>query len=229
MFQISERSNFSVGVPYETSSPYMACSQKTAMVYMEEWSRGIAFQQSGVCEAFNPQCSYFDWSRTCSTFPESGGTCAGMAQFPNATVKAHGNIQGASAMMREIHSRGPIVCGIDAIPLVNYTGGIVGGEGNQIDHAISVAGWGTDPVEGKYWHVRNSWGEYWGELGWARVKFGALKIEEDCSWAVPGPFTSPENPSAPCTEDGSNCLPGDSSGGVFSSTSDAALWASNMR
>ena len=31
----------------------------------------------------------------------------------------------------------------------------------------------------KYWDMRNSWGEYWGELGWARIERGrdTLKLE----------------------------------------------------
>jgi len=70
---------------------------------------------------------------------------------------------------------------------------------------IFFVGWGTDPVQGKFWYVRNSWGEYWGEMGWFRVKFGALKVEEDCTWAVPGPFTTLGHDSKRCFEDGSNC------------------------
>merc|ERR550514_2613426 len=92
-------------------------------------------------------------------------------------------------MMKEIYARGPIACGVDANLILNYTGGIVTAKGAEVDHAISVVGWGTDPKEGQYWIVRNSWGEYWGEMGYFRAKFGSLQLEQQCSWAVVESFT----------------------------------------
>merc|ERR1719311_1737743 len=72
--------------------------------------------------------------------------------------------------MKEIFARGPISCGIDANPLLNYESGIIKHRWSfMIDHVISVVGWGKDPEEGEYWIVRNSWGEYWGEMGYVRV------------------------------------------------------------
>merc|ERR1712100_10560 len=108
-------------------------------------------------------------------------------------------------MMKEIYSRGPAACGIDANPLLNYNGGIVTTAGNYVDHIISVVGWGTDANVGKYWIVRNSWGEYWGEYGYVRVKFGALSLDS-CDWATVEDYTAPEKSNYySCHEGGDNC------------------------
>ena len=111
------------------------------------------------------------------------------------------------AMQAEIYARGPIACGIDAQPLLEYTGGIVtNNPGQQVDHVISVVGWGNDDKDGQYWIVRNSWGEYWGEMGYVRVGFGQLQVESSCAWATLADYTAPEkNNQVHCYEGGQNC------------------------
>jgi len=111
-------------------------------------------------------------------------------------------------MMKEIYKRGPIACGINAMPLLNYEGGIVHNPEEGIDHVVSVVGWATDPKEGFHCIVRNSWGEFWGEMGFVRVSEGSLSVEGQCSWATIGSFTAPEfGNQFPCHEGGDNCQP----------------------
>merc|ERR1712070_1248856 len=101
---------------------------------------------------------------------------------------------------------GPIACGIDAQGLLNFDSGIITTEGEGMDHVISVVGWGTDAKKGFYWRIRNSWGEYWGEMGYVRVAAGALNIEDECTWATVKGFTAPENHNqVHCHESGDNC------------------------
>ena len=59
-------------------------------------------------------------------------------------------------MKAEIYARGPISCGIDAAPILDYQGGIAKDRGMSIDHVISVVGWGHDDDEGPYWIVRRA-------------------------------------------------------------------------
>jgi len=41
--------------------------------------------------------------------------------------------------------------------------------GTNIDHAVVAVGYGTDPVYGGYYLVRNSWGTSWGDQGYVKI------------------------------------------------------------
>lgn len=100
-----------------------------------------------------------------------------------------GKVSGEENMMAEIYNRGPIACGV-AVPeaLENYTGGIFQDKTGDLNivHDISVVGYGVENGV-KYWVVRNSWGEAFGENGYFRVIRGVnnIAIETDCAWATP--------------------------------------------
>jgi hypothetical protein len=75
-----------------------------------------------------------------------------------------------------------------------YGGGILtpsAGDSTALDHAVVLIGYGTDPVLGPYWRIRNSWGVNWGENGALRVPRGAAWAAASAATGQPllaGPF-----------------------------------------
>jgi cathepsin X len=184
-------------IPYESCMPYVACSEDST---------------EGFCPYVDTSCSPMNICRTC-TNPEKGGSCAAIGHFPNATVAEYGTYSETQldAIMAEIFARGPVKASVNAGPLMDYEGGIL--LDNDVtrntthNHGVSIVGWGYDEAQDlQYWIVRNSWGSYWGELGFFRVELGKnlLGIEGHVAWATPGTFTV-EN--YPCNKDGANCPP----------------------
>eukprot|EP00928_Gymnodinium_smaydae_P003981 TRINITY_DN1139_c1_g1_i1.p1 TRINITY_DN1139_c1_g1~~TRINITY_DN1139_c1_g1_i1.p1 ORF type:complete len:366 (-),score=51.80 TRINITY_DN1139_c1_g1_i1:362-1459(-) len=181
------------GISYESSASYVACSPDS---------------QEGFCPYVDTNCKPLNVARTCGGFSEEAGDCTGLAWYPNATISAYGSVSGKDDMMAEIRARGPIACGIDAEPLLNYNkeSGVITDVGEHINHVVSVVGWGVDPEKGFYWRVRNSWGEYWGEMGFVLVGEGALQLESWCAWAEVKDFTAQERGNqVSCHEGGDDC------------------------
>eukprot|EP00882_Tetradesmus_deserticola_P001926 GHRQ01002065.1.p1 GENE.GHRQ01002065.1~~GHRQ01002065.1.p1 ORF type:complete len:548 (+),score=226.91 GHRQ01002065.1:231-1874(+) len=113
------------------------------------------------------------------------------------TLTSYGKLDaGEEAMQQEILAKGPIVCGI-ACPeefVYKYHSAKHGGVyidktgDTELDHDVEVVGWGEEEDGLKYWLVRNSWGSYWGSLGFFKLQRGvnALQIESgDCWYANP--------------------------------------------
>eukprot|EP00439_Symbiodinium_sp_Y106_P058985 s2459_g8.t1 len=130
---LMEISKKGTGISYETANPYVACSSDS---------------DEGFCKHVDTSCKALNVARTCGSFSQEGGPCTGLGEFPNATISDYGSISGADAMMKEIFHRGPISCGVDANPLLNYESGIIKTKGEGVDHVVSVVGWGTDPKDG---------------------------------------------------------------------------------
>jgi cathepsin X len=138
--------------------------------------------------AHTEDCSAINFCKNCS--PEK---CWPVVNATTYHVAEHAKISGEMNMMKEISARGPIGCGIAVTQdFIKYNGGIFYDKTNanstQIDHEISVVGYGVSEAGQKYWIARNSWGTYWGEQGWFRVVRGEgynMAIETECDWAVP--------------------------------------------
>lgn len=75
-------------------------------------------------------------------------------------------------MKSDLAVHGPISCGIQATPNFDvYMGGIYSEhlENVELNHEISVVGYGVTEEGQEYWIGRNSWGTYWGEYGFFRM------------------------------------------------------------
>lgn len=53
----------------------------------------------------------------------------------------------------------------------SYASGIFTGPcGTKLDHSVTVVGYGVENDGTKYWLVKNSWGENWGEKGYMKIQ-----------------------------------------------------------
>lgn len=157
--------------------------------------------------ARNQKCEPFNVCRNCAPQMNSnmdivGAVCFALPNYTGYKVAEYGNLSGEAAMKKEIYARGPITCSVAAAVdhlqfVFNYTAnaGVLRDNvyitdtkttPDDIDHSIEVVGWGTSELGTKYWLVRNSWGTYWGDMGWFKIRRGVnqMMIEEQCDWAV---------------------------------------------
>ncbi|MEO8073191.1 MAG: C1 family peptidase [Acidobacteriota bacterium] len=67
--------------------------------------------------------------------------------------------------------------------LANYRGGVFNEfdqkESGQINHVVLLVGWDD---EKQAWLIKNSWGENWGEKGFAWIKYGSNNIGVFAAW-----------------------------------------------
>jgi len=76
-------------------------------------------------------------------------------------------------VLAQVANNGPLAISVDASSWSDYDSGVFDGCDNtspDIDHAVQLVGFGTDPSHGDYWLVRNSWGTGYGESGYIRLK-----------------------------------------------------------
>jgi cathepsin L len=99
---------------------------------------------------------------------EFRGAVASIAGFSKLPTNRYHTLLSAVALL------GPVVIAVAASHWGLYQGGIFDDdqyETRDIDHAVVLEGYGTDPETGQdFWLVRNSWGPNWGEDGYIRLK-----------------------------------------------------------
>jgi len=153
-------------------------------------SKGVVDETCAPYEAKNHKCSAMRVCKDC----KHGGGCFPVKNPEKYKVAEFGAVVGEKNIMAEIKARGPVACGVAVTKkfMNDYKGGIYEETSNsphakQIRHVVSLLGWGQSSDGAKYWIGRNSWGTYWGENGFFKLKRGSnnLMIESECAWAVP--------------------------------------------
>jgi cathepsin X len=163
--------------------------------YIHEKGIGPDTCQAYVAQGSGLECSAERICKNCSPDPFLTD-CYAIKDFPTFGISEYGQALGVEQMKAEIYTRGPIACGVDSEPIGDWGFGpnrrdiFTGGAGAlAVDHEIAVVGFGYDAdAKMDYWIIRISWGEFWGDHGFFRLKMGdnQLNIEgTPCSWAVP--------------------------------------------
>jgi len=112
---------------------------------------------------------YFATDQWCAYKAETTPPAVSITGYVNPTSND------ADAVMEALLTHGPLTVAVDATHWGHYTGGVFNGcdynENINLNHAVLLVGYGVDKDTGdKYWLIRNSWGDKWGENGNIRLR-----------------------------------------------------------
>jgi len=143
------------------------------------------------CSAGNNGCSG-GWVYLALLYPERANLCSeesyeykgsrGVCGIPSCAVALpEGSVinvtriaRGDGLALMHAVAQQPVAVGIQAETRVFqlYQRGVLSSEcGSAVNHAVLVVGYGND-MQQPYWLIKNSWGAYWGEKGYARLARG---------------------------------------------------------
>lgn len=174
------------------------CSGGSAAGYFN-WTakHGLPDDSCQEYDATDHECSAFRTCMNCEKITQPDGSwvssCYPVERYAKWFVSEWGTMKKPTAfeIRSEVQERGPIACMVDSSFLEDgkYVPGTIASDVDKnwtFDHEISIVGWGVENNV-DYWIVRNSWGTFWGDDGFFRVKAGvnAIGIETECTWAVP--------------------------------------------
>jgi len=89
------------------------------------------------------------------------------------TIDGYQEVPKNEASLLKAATNQPISVGICASQsIMFYSGGVIDSCCDQLNHGVLVVGYGTveGPTNEKYYIIKNSWGETWGEQGYFRLK-----------------------------------------------------------
>jgi C1A family cysteine protease len=151
--------------------------------------------------------SWSGWVTSESAYPY----VSGMGQVPACEYTGKPKVSQITSYKTVAHSEtaiatalvdvGPIPIAVDATSWQTYSGGILTNcVSSQVDHGVLLVGMDLDNSP-KYWIVKNSWGQSWGEEGYIRIGYGTdqclITYDPVYPIASKGPAPPPGPTSAP--------------------------------
>jgi len=121
---------------------------------------------------------------TRDSYPYNGPTKWGGCEQCKEIALAKGSVKDIKAVAADEQSlmsavaQQPVSVGLegawaDTNAFRFYKSGVLSTDcGQKVDHGVLVVGYGTDPTEGDYWKIRNSYGTNWGMEGYALLARG---------------------------------------------------------
>jgi len=105
-----------------------------------------------------------------------GGSCQTSScsvGLTKGSVTGYKDVDQTEEALQEAVAAGPVSVAVDAVTLFQfYFGGIMSLPcGATLDHGVLAVGYGEQNGK-KYWKVKNSWGQMWGEHGYVRMLRG---------------------------------------------------------
>lgn len=135
-------------------------------------------QSTGMTEE---DCSPYTYHKITYPYPDlepCKDTCDNTPTRSKPRYKSNGyyRLSGVTQIQQDILMNGPVAAQIklygnlsshkSGVYTCDYSSGYRGG------HTVSIVGWGTDPDEGDYWIVENTWGSKYHESGYLKFKRG---------------------------------------------------------
>jgi len=113
-----------------------------------------------------------EWTYPYTSYTGNNETCQSItpaAHLVNYTTLPSNQLK---PLLLQVGTAGPLAISVDASAWSDYESGVFNGcnqTNPDIDHEVQLVGYGTDPKQGDYWLVRNSWSPAWGENGYIRL------------------------------------------------------------
>ncbi|KAM3392862.1 hypothetical protein ACQJBY_013812 [Aegilops geniculata] len=149
----------------------------------------LSEQQLVDCDQYNGGCNRGSFRRAFHWVHQNGGLTT-EAEYPYkaaqgtcdtaksdhhvAAITGHASVPGSIELaMKHAVAKQPVAAAIElGNDIQFYKSGVYSGPcGTRLQHAVTVVGYDADESTGeKFWIVKNSWGQTWGEPGYIRMQ-----------------------------------------------------------